>query len=97
MLSITCVSVTIASHFQIVDKNSIKELKDKGQNENTKNSMECWKYAFKKQPNERNFQVNYLEEYESNVLDQALSKFNAFGNSVILPSMLFTSSHNGSS
>ena len=38
-----------------------------------------------------------LEEYESDVLEQTLSQFYAFGNSVILPSMLLSSNHNGSS
>ena len=60
MLSITCVSVTMASCFQIVDKKYIKELKDKGQNENMKNRMEYGKDVFKKWPNERNFQVNII-------------------------------------
>ena len=44
----------------------------------------------------RNFQAN-LEEYESDVLDQTLSHFNAFRNSVIFPSMLSTSNRNESS
>ena len=38
-----------------------------------------------------------LEEYESDVLEQTLSQFYAFGNSVILPSMLLPRNHNGSS
>ena len=49
--------------------------------------MEYWKNAFKKWANERNFQAN-LEEYESDVLDQTLSQFYAFRNSVILPSVI---------
>ena len=42
---------------------------------------------------ERKFQAN-LEEYESDILDQALSQFNAFKNSVILPCILLTSNRN---
>ena len=36
----SCFSVTMASRFEIVDEEYIAELKDKGENENTKNSME---------------------------------------------------------
>ena len=54
MLSRTCVSVTMASCFEIVDEKYIRELKDKGQNENTKKSMVYGKDVFKKWPNERN-------------------------------------------
>ena len=97
MLSRTCVSVTMASCFEIVDEKYIKKLKDKNQNENMKKSMEYGKDVFKKWPNERNVEVNYLEECENDVLDQALSEFYAFGNSVILPAMLLTSNCNGSS
>ena len=48
----------MASRFEIVDE----ELKDKSENENTKNSTEWWKMLFKKWANERNLQAN-LEEY----------------------------------
>ena len=71
-------SVTMVSRFKIVE------------NENTKNSTEHWRNGFEKWANESNFQAN-LEEYESDVLDQTLSQFFAFRNSVILPPMLLTS------
>jgi len=64
----------MASRFQIVDVEYIKEWKDKSENENTKNSTECWKNVFKKWANERNLQAN-LEEYEKYVFDQRLSLF----------------------
>lgn len=73
-------SVTMVSCFKIVE------------NENAKNSTEYWKNGFEKWANESNFQAN-LEEYESDVLDQTLSQFYAFRNSVILPPMLLTSNH----
>ena len=69
---------------------TLKELKDKGENENTKNGTEYWKNVFKKWANEGNFQANW-EVYESDVLDKNLSQFYAFRNSVILPSRLLTS------
>ena len=59
----------MASRFQTVDKEYIKELKDKSENENKKNSTAWWKNVFKKWANERNLQAN-LEEYENDVLDQ---------------------------
>ena len=77
-------------------RNTIEELKDQSENENTKDSTECWKSAFKKWANERNFQAN-LEKYESDVLDETLSQFCPFRNSVILPFMLLISNRNGSS
>ena len=55
-------------------KEYIKELKDKSENENTKNNKEWWKNVFKKWANERNLQAN-LEEYKNDVLDQRLSQF----------------------
>ena len=64
----------MASRFEIVDEEYIKELKDKSENENTRNSTVWWKNVFKKWANERNLQAN-LEEYENNVLDQRLSQF----------------------
>ena len=67
-------SVTMASRFEIIDKEYIEELKDKSENENTKNSTEWWKNVFKKWANERNLQAN-LEEYENDVLDHRLSQF----------------------
>ena len=88
----SCFSVTMTSRFEIVDE----QLNDKGENENTKNSTEYWKNDFKKLANKRNFQAN-LEEYESDVLDQTLSQFYTFRNSLIFPSMLLTSDRNGSS
>ena len=77
------ISVTMASRFEIVDEEYIKELKDKSENENTRKSTEYWKNVFKKWANERNFQAN-LEECES---DERLLK-SAFRNSVISPSHL---------
>ena len=87
MLSRSCCSVTMASRFEIVDEEYIEESKDKIENEDSKNSSEYWKNVFKKWANERNFQAN-LEEYESDVLDQRLSQFYAFRNSLILPSVI---------
>ena len=63
----------MASRFEIVDKEYMEELKDKSENENTKNSSEWWKNVFKKRVNERNLQAN-LEQYENDVLDQRLSQ-----------------------
>ena len=56
-------------------------------NENMKERTEYWRNILKKWASERNFQANF-EEYESDVLDQTLSQFYTFRNSVILPSML---------
>ena len=86
----------MASHFEIGDDEYVKELKDKIENENMKNSTEYWKNVFKKWANERNFQAN-LEKYESHVLDKTLWQFYAPGNSVVLPALLLTSNRNGSS
>ena len=67
-------SATIASRFEIVDEEYIEELKDKSENENTKDSTERWENVFKKWANERNLQAN-LEEYENDVLDKLSSQF----------------------
>ena len=64
----------MASRFEIVDEEYIEELKDKRENEDTKNSTELWKNVFKKWENERNLQAN-VEEYEGDVLDQRMSQF----------------------
>ena len=64
----------MASRFEIVDEASIEELKDKSENEYTKDSTEWWENVFKKWMNERNLQAN-LEKYENDVLDQRLSQF----------------------
>ena len=64
----------MASRCEIVDEEYIEELKDKSENENTKNSTEWSKNVFKKWANERNLQAN-LEGYENDVLDQRLSQF----------------------
>ena len=61
-----------------------------------KKRAEYGKNVCKKRVNERKFQAN-LEEYESDILDQTLSQFNAFKNSVILPCILLTSNGNESS
>ena len=45
----------MASRFEMVDEEYIEELKDKSENENTKNSTYCWKNVFKRRANERNF------------------------------------------
>ena len=84
----------MASRFEIVDKEYIDELKDKSQNENTKNGTEWWKNVFKKWANERNLQAN-LEEYENDILDQRDCRSSK--NSEILPSVLLTGNRNGSS
>ena len=47
MLS-SCFSVTIASCFGIVDKQYIEELKDKSENESTKNCTGYWKNVISK-------------------------------------------------
>ena len=62
----------MASRFEIVDEEYIEELKDKSENENTKNITEWWKNVFKKCANER--KAN-LKEYENDVLDWRLSQF----------------------
>ena len=38
----------MASHFEIVDNEYIKELMDESENEDTKNSMEWWENVFEK-------------------------------------------------
>ena len=72
----------MASRFEIVDEEYIEELKNKSENEITKNSTKYRKNVFKNWANERNFPAN-LGECEGDVLDQTLSQFNAFSNSVI--------------
>ena len=47
--------MTMASRFEIVDKEDIEELNYKSENENTNNSAENWKNVFKKRSIERNF------------------------------------------
>ena len=64
----------MASPFEIVNDEYMEELKDKSENENTKNNTEWWRNVFKKWANEINLQAN-LEEYENDVLDQRLSQF----------------------
>ena len=80
----------------MVDEEYIEELMDKSENENTRNGTEYWKKVFKKWTNERIFQAN-LEEYKSDVLDQTLSQFYAFRNSVILSLCYYVKNLNGSS
>ena len=58
----------------MVDKENIEELKDKSENEKTKNSTEWRGNVFKEWASERNLQAN-LEEYENDVLDQRSSQF----------------------
>ena len=72
----------MASRFEIVDEEYIEELKDKSENEITKNSTVYRKNVFKNWANERNFPAN-LAEWEGDVLDQTLSQFHAFRNPVI--------------
>ena len=57
----------MASRFEIVEMEHIEVLKDKSENENTKNGTEYWKNISIKWTNERNFQAN-LKEYEIDVL-----------------------------
>ena len=64
----------MASRFEIVNEKHIEKLKEKSENENTKNNTEGWRNVFKEWANERNLQAN-LEEYENDVLDQRLSQF----------------------
>ena len=59
----------MVSRFEIVDQEYIEELKDKSENENTKNSTELWENVFKKWANERNLEGNL----ENDVLDQSQS------------------------
>ena len=69
-------TVTITSRFEIVDQGyNIEKLKNKSENENTKNSTDYLKNVLKKWVNERNFWSN-LEDYESDVLDQKLYVIN---------------------
>ena len=84
----------MASRFEIVDEEYMsKELKEKRENEDKKNSTEYWENVFKKWANERNFQAS-LEEHEGGVLDQTLLQIS---NSVILPSMLLKGNRKRSS
>ena len=64
----------MASRLEIDNEEYIEELKDKSENENTKNNTEWWRNVFKKWATERNLQAN-LEEYENDGLDQRLSQF----------------------
>ena len=48
----------MASRFEIVDEEYIEELKDKNENEITKNNTEYWKNVFKPWANKRNFPAN---------------------------------------
>ena len=45
---------------EIVDEEYIEEVKDKSENENTKERTEYWRNVFKKWENERNFQANFI-------------------------------------
>ena len=47
----------MASRFEMVDEEFIDELKDKSENENTKDSTEWWEIVFKKWVNKRNLQI----------------------------------------
>ena len=69
---------------EIVEEKYKEEIKEKSENENTKERTEYWRNVFKKWENETNFQAN-LEEYY------------IFRTSVILASALLTSNFNGSS
>ena len=76
--------------FEMVYEEYIEQLKDKSENENTKNGTEWWKNVSKKWATERNLQAN-LEEYENDVLDQrsivavlvSIQKFSNFALHVI--------------
>ena len=69
---------------EIVEEEYKEEIKDKSENENTKERTEYWRNVFKKWENETNLQAN-LEEYY------------IFRTSVILASVLLTRNFNGSS
>ena len=47
MLLRGCFPVTMESRFEIVDEEYIEELKDRSENENTKNTKDYWKNVFK--------------------------------------------------
>ena len=64
----------MTSRVEIVDEEYIEELKDKSENENTKNSTRWWKKLYKKWAIETNLQPN-LEENEHDVLNQRLLHF----------------------
>ena len=96
MLLRSCFSVTMASPFEIVDEEYIEELKERSENENTKNSKDYWKNRFQKADGRKKVQAN-LDDYESYFLDLTLSQFYAFRNSVISFSMLLASNRNRSS
>ena len=74
----------MASRFEIVDEEYIEELKDKSENENTKNSAEWWKNVFKKWTNERNLQVNLKSARTMSSTNDCRS----FQHSEILPSVI---------
>ena len=63
----------MVSGFEVVDEKYIQEL-TRAKLKSTKKSMKYWKNVFKKWDNERNLQPN-LEDYMTDVLDQALSQF----------------------
>ena len=88
MLSRSCLSVTMASRFEIVDENYIEELKDKSENENTNNSTEYWKNVFKKWANKRNFQANFKSARERCLRLNTVTLSYPFRNSIISPSIL---------
>ena len=62
MLS-TRFTVTMASRFEIVDEDDIKEVKDKNEKENMKKTTEYWRRVFKKWAKERNVQGNLRPVY----------------------------------
>ena len=66
----------MASRFGIVDEESIDELKELSENENTKKSTEQWKNVFVKWATERGKEKN-LKAYECVDLDKTLSQFYA--------------------
>ena len=55
--------------FEIVNEEYIEELKEKSENENTKNSTEWWESVLKKWTNERNLQANLVRETMSSTND----------------------------
>jgi len=53
---------------EIVDEEYIEEVKDKSENENTKERTKYWRNVFKKWENERNFQANlvlYIQNFSN--------------------------------
>ena len=80
----SCFSVTMASRFEIVDKECIEELKRNSENENTMISKEYWKNVFKKWANESKFRrVRERCPRPNTVAVLCIQKFSNFAHCVI--------------